>query len=51
MMNSGFAIAVSSEGYGYFGGSQRSQRYAQRMGRIVVAYDKKGNPITTEDLM
>jgi formyltetrahydrofolate synthetase len=50
MMNSGFAIAVSSEVMAILAVAKDLKDMRERMGRIVVAYDKKGNPITTEDL-
>ncbi len=50
MMNSGFAIAVSSEVMAILSVATNLKDMRERMGRIVVAYDKKGNPITTEDL-
>jgi formyltetrahydrofolate synthetase len=50
MMNSGFAIAVSSEVMAILAVAKDLEDMRQRMGRIVVAYDKSGKPITTEDL-
>jgi formate--tetrahydrofolate ligase len=50
MMNSGFAIAVSSEIMAILAVATDLKDMRERMGRIVVAYDKSGNPITTEDL-
>ncbi len=50
MMESGFAIAVSSEVMAILAVATDLKDMRQRMGRIVVAYDKKGNPVTTEDL-
>jgi len=50
MMRSGFAIAVSSEVMAILAVAQDLKDMRERMGRIVVAYDKQGNPITTEDL-
>jgi formate--tetrahydrofolate ligase len=50
MMNSGFAIAVSSEIMAILAVSSDLKDMRERMGRIVVAYDKSGNPVTTEDL-
>ena len=50
MMNSGFAIAVSSEVMAILAMAKDLDDMRKRMGRIVVAYDKRGNPITTEDL-
>jgi formate--tetrahydrofolate ligase len=50
MMNSGFAIAVSSEVMAILAVSKDLKDMRERIGRIVVAYDKSGNPVTTEDL-
>lgn len=50
MMNSGFAIAVSSEVMAILSVATDLKDMRQRMGRIVVAYDKQGAPVTTEDL-
>jgi formate--tetrahydrofolate ligase len=50
MMNSGFAIAVSSEVMAILAVAKDLKDMRERMGRIVVAYDKKGTPVTTEDL-
>ncbi|NMB35425.1 MAG: formate--tetrahydrofolate ligase [Firmicutes bacterium] len=50
MMESGFAIAVSSEIMAILAVATDLKDMRERMGRIVVAYDKKGNPITTADL-
>ncbi|MCE5312508.1 MAG: formate--tetrahydrofolate ligase [Nitrospiraceae bacterium] len=50
MMNSGFAIAVSSEVMAILSVATDLKDMRERMGKIVVAYDKKGNPVTTEDL-
>lgn len=50
MMESGFAIAVSSEIMAILAVSNDLKDMRERMGKIVVAYDKKGNPITTGDL-
>ncbi|HPU00729.1 MAG: formate--tetrahydrofolate ligase [Firmicutes bacterium] len=50
MMESGFAIAVSSEVMAILAMAKDLKDMRERMGRIVVAYDKQGNPITTEDL-
>jgi formyltetrahydrofolate synthetase len=50
MMNSGFAIAVSSEIMAILAVSKDLKDMRERMGKIVVAYDKKGNPVTTEAL-
>jgi len=50
MMSSGFAIAVSSEVMAILAVAKDLKDMRERIGRIVVAYDKQGNPITTEDL-
>lgn len=50
MMNSGFAIAVSSEVMAILAVAKDLKDMRERMGRIVVAYDKNGKPVTTEDL-
>lgn len=50
MMSSGFAIAVSSEVMAILSVATDLKDMRERMGRIVVAYDKSGNPVTTEDL-
>ncbi len=50
MMRSGFAIAVSSEVMAILSVATDLKDLRERMGKIVVAYDKQGNPITTEDL-
>ncbi|MDP3048954.1 MAG: formate--tetrahydrofolate ligase, partial [Thermodesulfovibrionales bacterium] len=50
MMNSGFAIAVSSEIMAILAVATDLKDMRERMGRIVVAYDKSGKPVTTEDL-
>ncbi|MEW6443125.1 MAG: formate--tetrahydrofolate ligase [bacterium] len=50
MMQSKFGIAVSSEVMAILAVSTDLKDMRERMGRIVVAYDMKGKPITTEDL-
>jgi formate--tetrahydrofolate ligase len=50
MMSSGFAIAVSSEVMAILAVARDLKDMRERMGKIVVAYDKKGSPVTTEDL-
>ncbi|MBI4654356.1 MAG: formate--tetrahydrofolate ligase [Nitrospirae bacterium] len=50
MMRSGFAIAVSSEVMAILSVATDLKDMRERMGRIVVAYDKSGKPVTTEDL-
>jgi formate--tetrahydrofolate ligase len=50
MMNSKFAIAVSSEVMAILSVFSDLADFRKRIGGIVVAYDKQGNPVTTEDL-
>ncbi len=50
MMESRFDIAVSSEVMAILAVATDLKDFRERMGKIVVAYDKQGNPITTEDL-
>ncbi len=50
MMESGFAIAVSSEIMAILSVANDLKDMRERMAKIVVAYDKKGNPVTTGDL-
>ncbi|MCL2336840.1 MAG: formate--tetrahydrofolate ligase [Firmicutes bacterium] len=50
MMQSKFNIAVSSEIMAILAVATDLKDMRDRIGRIVVAYDKKGNPVTTEDL-
>ena len=50
MMRSGFAISVSSEVMAIFSVFTSLKDLRERMSRIIVAYDKQGNPITTKDL-
>ena len=49
-MASKFGIAVSSEVMAILAVATDLNDMRQRMGKIVLAYDKKGKPITTEDL-
>ncbi len=49
-MESGFAISVSSEVMAILAVAKDLEDLRQRMARIVVAYDKKGNEVTTADL-
>ncbi len=49
-MQSGFAIAVSSEIMAILAVAKDLKDLRERIGKIIVAYDKKGNPITTHDL-
>jgi formate--tetrahydrofolate ligase len=50
LMQSGFAISVSSEIMAILAVSTSLKNMRERMGKIVVAYNKKGEPITTRDL-
>ncbi len=50
MMKSKFGIAVSSEVMAILSVATDLKDMRERMGKIVVAYDKKGKPVTTEDL-
>jgi formate--tetrahydrofolate ligase len=50
MMRSGFAISVSSEVMAILSIFKNLKDMRERMGKIVVAYDKQGNPVTTHDL-
>ncbi len=49
-MESKFWIAVASEVMAILAVSRDLKDFRERIGRIVVAFDKYGNPITTEDL-
>ena len=49
-MDSGFAITVSSEIMAILAVARDLADLRERMGRIVVAYDRQGNEITTADL-
>jgi formyltetrahydrofolate synthetase len=49
-MDSGFVIAVASEVMAILSMFKDLRDLRKRLGEITVAYDKKGNPITTEDL-
>ncbi|MBP1582917.1 MAG: formate--tetrahydrofolate ligase [Victivallales bacterium] len=49
-MDSGFAIAVSSELMAILAVSQSLQDMRERIGKIVLAYSKSGKPFTTHDL-
>ena len=49
-MDSGFQITVSSEIMAILAVSNDLADMRKRMGKIVVAYDKKGNEVTTSDL-
>ena len=50
MMSSGFAITVSSEIMAILSVATSLKDLRERMGSIVVAYNKKGDPVTTTDL-
>ncbi len=50
MMRSKFGIAVSSEVMAILAVSTSLADMRERMGKIVVGYDKRGNAVTTEDL-
>ena len=50
MMRSGFDIAVASEVMAILSVTRDLADMRERMGQIVVGYDKRGNPVTTEDL-
>ena len=50
MMRSKFGIAVSSEVMAILAVATDLKDMRERMGKIVVAYDKTGKPVTTEDL-
>ena len=49
-MDSGFAISVSSELMAILAIAKDLKDLRQRIANIVVAYDKKGNEVTTADL-
>ncbi len=49
-MQSGFNIAVSSEIMAILAIANDLKDLRERIGRIVVAYDRTGKPVTTEDL-
>ncbi len=49
-MQSGFNIAVSSEIMAILAVANDLKDLRERIGRIVLAYDRTGKPITTEDL-
>jgi len=50
MMKSGFAITVSSEIMAILSVFTDLKDFIDRMNRMVVAYNKKGDPVTTADL-
>ncbi len=49
-MESGFAITVSSEVMAILAVAKDLKDLRKRMSKIVIAYDKKGNEVTTADL-
>ncbi|MDD2444472.1 MAG: formate--tetrahydrofolate ligase, partial [Desulfotomaculaceae bacterium] len=50
MMESRSSIAVSSELMSILAVATDLKDLRERVGKIIVAYDKKGNPVTTSDL-
>ncbi len=50
MMQSKFGIAVSSEIMAILAVASDLKDMRERIGKMVLAYDKKGNPVTTSDL-
>ncbi len=50
LMNSRFGIAVSSELMAILAIVRDLADLRERLGKITVAYDRKGNPVTTSDL-
>lgn len=50
MMQSRFGLTVSSELMVILAIVRDMKDLRERLGKIIVAYDKKGNPVTTEDL-
>jgi formate--tetrahydrofolate ligase len=50
LMHSGFAITVSSEIMAILSVANGLKDLRERMGKIIVAYNKKGEPVTTADL-
>ncbi|NMA51770.1 MAG: formate--tetrahydrofolate ligase [Peptococcaceae bacterium] len=50
MMESKFGIAVSSELMAILAVATDLKDLRERIGKIIVAYDKKGRPVTTSDL-
>jgi len=50
MMRSGFQITVSSEVMSILAMATGLEDLRKRMGKIVLAFDKRGKPITTADL-
>ena len=50
MMKTGFQITVSSEVMAILAVARDLEDLRRRMGKIVIAYSKKGDPVTAEDL-
>lgn len=50
MMNSGFQITVSSEVMAIIAVAKDLADMRSRIGKMIVAYNKSGNPVTTADL-
>ena len=50
MMSSHFDISVSSEVMAILSVARDLKDMRERLGRIIVAYDRAGRPVTTEDL-
>lgn len=50
MMQTGFQISVSSELMAILAVARDLKDLRERIGKITLAYDKNGNPITAEDL-
>lgn len=50
MMSSHFDISVSSEVMAILSVARDLKDMRERLGRIIVAYDRAGKPVTTEDL-
>jgi len=50
MMQSGFQISVSSELMAILAIARDLKDLRERIGKITLAYDKNGNPVTAEDL-
>jgi formate--tetrahydrofolate ligase len=50
MMKSGFQISVSSEIMAILAISVDLKDFRERIGKMIVAYDKTGKPVTTHDL-
>ena len=50
MMQSGFQITVSSELMAILSIARDLKDLRERIGNVTIAYDKKGNPVTADDL-